>query len=182
MVHVLKRNLLRRSLTFLISSALSALLSVPLLIALPITSFSTPALKSANSSSKSAAGEATILIIGDSLTEGFGIEKSKAYPAVLESLLNKAKTKGSFQGKWKVINAGQSGWTSASGLSQLKWQLKSKVKPSLLVLALGANDGLRGLSPEATKKNLASVIQLAKKENMKVVLAGMMAPPNYGKK
>ncbi|EQC51376.1 arylesterase [Bacteriovorax sp. DB6_IX] len=113
-----------------------------------------------------------ILIIGDSLTEGYGISKKDAYPTLLEKLLNQKKQ------KYKVINAGSSGSTSASANSRLRWHLRSK--PQTLILALGANDGLRGINPKATKENLQKAITLAKKNKVRVILAGMQMPYNYG--
>jgi acyl-CoA thioesterase-1 len=85
-----------------------------------------------------------------------------------------------------VINAGISGSTTASGLGRLRWQLKafekylSEKRPLVLILALGANDGLRGLDLDQTKSNLQSIIDLARKHKIKVLLAGMQIPPNYG--
>ncbi len=116
-----------------------------------------------------------VLVLGDSLTEGYGVSHEQAFPAVLQDLLNK---KG--QAVVEVIDAGVSGATSASGVSSLNWQLKREI-PNVLILELGANDGLRGLDPEAMKKNLRETIQLAKSHGSKVLLAGMKAPPNYGK-
>jgi acyl-CoA thioesterase-1 len=114
-----------------------------------------------------------LLMLGDSLTEGYGVAKQSAYPSLLEKKIQEA-------GKnWVVINASISGATSASGPARLKWQLKTK--PDLMILALGANDGLRGVDVKATEKNLADTIELAQKEKVPVILAGMMMPPNYGK-
>lgn len=115
----------------------------------------------------------TIVFLGDSLTEGYGLEKSEAFPYLFEQAL---KAKG--YKDIKVINAGISGSTSASALSRVKWYLR--IKPTILVLALGANDGLRGLDPQAMKKNLAMAIKLALERNIQVVLAGIKIPPNYG--
>jgi acyl-CoA thioesterase-1 len=111
--------------------------------------------------------------LGDSLTEGLGVAKEQAYPALLEKKIHDAHK------DWVVVNAGVSGSTSASGPGRLKWLLKTKI--DLLILALGANDGLRGLSIENTKSNLAETIELAQKNGVTVVLAGMLMPPNYGK-
>ena len=120
--------------------------------------------------------EKKLLVIGDSLTEGYGVSKQHAYPALLEKKINSvSKT------KWVVINAGNSGWTSASGLRQLRWQLKAGA-PDVLILALGANDGLRGQDVQALEKNLVETLEEAKKNGIRIVLAGMKAPPNYGKK
>jgi acyl-CoA thioesterase-1 len=117
--------------------------------------------------------EPLVVCLGDSLTEGFGINPDKSYPSQLERLLAKRG--------WpniEVVNAGISGSTSASGRNRLQWQLRRK--PDLIVLALGANDGLRGVPLDATKKNLAGIIELAKTNNVTVLLAGMRLPPNYG--
>ena len=110
-----------------------------------------------------------LIIIGDSLTEGLGVAKEQAYPSLLEKKLK----------NWTVSNAGVSGSTSASGLSRLKWQMKAK--PDLVILALGANDGLRGVKINETEKNLTETIAYAKQNNIKIILAGMQLPPNYGK-
>lgn len=125
---------------------------------------------------KDVQSEFTVLILGDSLTEGYGVSKTAAFPNQLQVLLNQKFAKQ----KTKVINAGSSGSTSASALSRLKWHLRSK--PNVLLLALGANDGLRGFSVSATKKNLQKTIALAKENKIKVILAGMKLPLNYGEK
>ncbi len=122
-----------------------------------------------------AKAERRIVFLGDSLTEGYQLTKEDAYPYLIEQILIKEGLKDI-----KCINAGISGSTSASGLSRLKWYLKEK--PEILVLALGANDGLRGLDLKKTKLHLKDVIQAAKKENIKILLAGMKMPPNYGLK
>jgi acyl-CoA thioesterase-1 len=118
-------------------------------------------------------GTTRIVMLGDSLTEGYGVSKSSAYPALVEQAL-KAKGKNV-----EIINAGVSGSTTASGLSRLKWQLKGN--PQIVVIALGANDVLRGIDLGQSEKNLAATIILAKKQNLKVLLVGMRAPPNYGR-
>lgn len=114
-----------------------------------------------------------LLALGDSVTEGYGVARESAWPALVEK---KIKAAGQ---DWVVINAGISGSTSASGPSRVKWQLKTKT--DLMILALGANDGLRGLSTEETEKNLAQTVEFAQKSGTRVVLAGMLVPPNYGK-
>lgn len=114
-----------------------------------------------------------IVILGDSITDGYGVDKDNAFPAVLEKMLLES-------GKSvKVVNAGISGSTSASAVSRMKWILKNP--PHLIVLALGGNDGLRGFDPEVTKKNLSQAIELAKKQKVKIVIAGMQMPVNYGR-
>lgn len=115
-----------------------------------------------------------ILILGDSLTEGYGVDRQFSYPTVLQSILEKEKK------DYKVINGGVSGSTTASGMSKLRWFLKAK--PTILVIALGANDGLRGIDVSESKKNLKALIVAAQSKGMKVILAGMQMPPNYGPK
>ncbi len=115
-----------------------------------------------------------LVVIGDSLTAGYGVSKEAAFPSQLQRLL---KEKGK---KVEVINAGTSGSTSASALRRVKWHMRGK--PKILLLALGANDGLRGLPVESTYKNLASAIDFAQGKGVKVYLAGMKIPMNYGKK
>lgn len=116
-----------------------------------------------------------ILCLGDSLTEGYEIAPDAAYPALLEK-----KVREKFGAGASVINAGISGATSASGPARLKFQLKSPKRPTHMILALGANDGLRGLPVAAMKKNLEETIQIARENKIKVLLAGMKVPPNYG--
>ncbi len=115
-----------------------------------------------------------IVIIGDSLTEGYGIAKTSAYPFLLEQKLKKQNP------DVQVINAGSSGSTSASALSRMEWHLKGN--PQIVILALGANDGLRGFSIEAAQNNLQKAIDLAKKNSVKIIIAGMKMPLNYGEK
>lgn len=115
-----------------------------------------------------------IIILGDSLSEGYGVSKDSAYPALLEKKLHEVGKK-----QWQVINAGVSGSTSASAVSRMKWLFKSK--PEMMLLVLGANDGLRGLKVEETKKNLTAAIEYAQAQNVKVILGGLYMPPNYGK-
>jgi len=116
----------------------------------------------------------TLVIVGDSLTEGYGVPKEKAFPYLVEEKL------ASKDISLKIINSGVSGSTSASAPSRVQWALKSK--PDYLALALGANDGLRGLSTKEMKKNLGEAIQAAKDQGTKVFLFGMYMPPNMGKK
>jgi acyl-CoA thioesterase-1 len=116
----------------------------------------------------------TLLFIGDSLTEGYGVPKEKSYPSLVAKELKK-------KGKViKLLNGSVSGSTTASGLSRLRWFLKAE--PTVLILALGANDGLRGVKLTDSEENLRKIITLAKKSKVKVVLAGMLLPMNYGEK
>ena len=117
----------------------------------------------------------TILFFGDSLTAGYGLSTEEAFPALIEKQLIKNGK------KIKVVNAGLSGETSAGGLSRLDWILKQPVE--IFVLELGANDGLRGLPLTQTRQNLQAIIDKVKKKypQTKIVVAGMMVPPNMGK-
>lgn len=115
----------------------------------------------------------TIVIIGDSLTEGYGVTKNQAFPHLVQQRFLEAKQ------PVKVVSAGISGSTSASGPERVTWALKSN--PDIIVLALGANDGLRGLPTDQMKKNLEQSIDLAQKAGKDVLLFGMMMPPNFGK-
>ncbi len=113
------------------------------------------------------------MILGDSLTAGLGLPIESAYPSLLQARLNE-------QGlNYEVVNAGVSGDTSAGGLSRLDWALQGDVR--ILVVALGGNDGLRGLPPEALQRNLSEIIERAQARGIRVILAGMEAPPNYGR-
>ena len=116
-----------------------------------------------------------ILFLGDSITAGYGLEQSQAYPALIQVKIDAKRW------NFKAVNAGQSGDTSAGGLNRLNWLLKIRV--DVLVLELGGNDGLRGLPAETTKKNLQAIIDgvKAKYPEAKIVLAGMKVPPNMGR-
>ena len=112
-----------------------------------------------------------IVAFGDSLTAGFGIGLDEAYPAVLQELLDDEGY------GYEVVNAGVSGDTSAGGVRRLDWVLDGR-DVEVLILALGANDGLRGLPPAEMKKNLADIIERAKARGIGVLLAGFEAPPD----
>ena len=114
-----------------------------------------------------------VVILGDSISAGLGVEPEQAFPFLVQDML---KQKGfAFV---NITNGSISGSTTAGATSRLKWYLKTK--PDILVLALGANDGLRGLSTDLMTQNLEKAIILAKKNGIKVILAGMKIPPNYG--
>lgn len=120
-----------------------------------------------------ARGNPRIVCLGDSLTEGYGLAPELAWPELVKTALRKDGWPQA-----EVVNAGVSGSTSASAVGRLKWQLREK--PDVVVLALGANDGLRGIAPEETRRNLAAAIDLAQASGITVLLAGMKMPPNYG--
>jgi acyl-CoA thioesterase-1 len=118
------------------------------------------------------AKEHIILCLGDSLTEGYGVPIEKSWPSLMQEHFAKQNV--------KVLNSGISGATSASGPGRLKWHLKSPEKPEIMILALGANDGLRGQPVASMKENLSKTIVMAKESGIRPVLAGMRIPPNYG--
>lgn len=113
-----------------------------------------------------------IVAFGNSLTAGLGVAAEDSYPSQLQRRLDQ----DGFQ--YRVINAGVSGDTTAGGLRRISWVLKSQ--PHIVILELGANDGLRGLSLRETKVNLERIIQQCQSASVTVVLAGMKLPPNYG--
>lgn len=131
-----------------------------------------PAAASPASPAAPAASRPRIVFLGDSLTAGLGLEQTQSFPALIGKRLTSEGL------NYEIVNAGVSGDTSAGGLRRLEWSLEGDVK--VLVLALGANDGLRGLPAAELKKNLASVIEQAKARGVTVLLAGMEAPPNFG--
>lgn len=113
-----------------------------------------------------------IVAFGDSLTAGLGVATEDTYPARLQRRLDE-------QGlRYRVINAGVSGDTTAGGVRRVEWVLKSH--PDMVILELGGNDGLRGLNVQETKANLERIIQRCREASVTVVLAGMKLPPNYG--
>jgi acyl-CoA thioesterase I len=113
-----------------------------------------------------------IVAFGDSLTAGLGVAQEEAYPARLQRRLDERGL------RYRVINAGVSGDTTAGGLRRVDWVLKSR--PEFVILELGGNDGLRGLNLQQTKANLAEIVQRCQAASVKVILAGMKLPPNYG--
>lgn len=113
-----------------------------------------------------------IVFLGDSLTAGLGLAVDQSYP----SLIGQRLRDGGYD--YEVVNAGVSGDTTAGGVRRLDWSLEGDVR--VLIVALGGNDGLRGLAPDEMKKNLASILDRAKARRIPVILAGMEAPPNNG--
>ena len=127
------------------------------------------------SASRAASEPKVILFLGDSLTAGYGVEPSQAFPALIQQRID------SRGWNFRIINAGQSGDTSAGALSRLEWLLRTAI--DVLVVELGANDGLRGIPVGVTKKNLQAIIDRTKEKypRVKVVVAGMQVPPNLGR-
>jgi acyl-CoA thioesterase-1 len=113
-----------------------------------------------------------IVFLGDSLTAGYGLAKEESVPSLIQKRVKDAGY------SYEVVNAGVSGDTSAGGLSRLDWSLAGDVE--ILVVELGANDGLRGLPVAGLKQNLTEIITRARARNIRVILTGMEAPPNFG--
>jgi acyl-CoA thioesterase I len=113
-----------------------------------------------------------ILDFGDSLTAGYGLPAGEAFPARLEAWLHKRSIEA------RVVNAGVSGDTTAGGLARLDWALSDK--PDFVILALGANDALRGVDPTNVRDNLEKMVEKIEASGAKVLLIGMLAPPNWG--
>lgn len=113
-----------------------------------------------------------VVVLGDSLTAGLGLASTDSFPAILQRRIDAAGM------DFEVVNAGVSGDTSAGGLRRLDWSLQNGAR--VLVVALGANDGLRGLPVRELKQNLAQIIETAQSKQLVVILTGMEAPPNYG--
>jgi acyl-CoA thioesterase-1 len=126
----------------------------------------------ASAASAAPGADHLIVALGDSLTAGLGVGADEAYPALLEARLRREGF------DYRVVNAGVSGDTSAGGLRRLDWALR--LKPDVLIVALGANDGLRGQPPDALRANLTRIVERARGAGARVLLAGMRVPPNYG--
>ena len=129
---------------------------------------------SANTSPSRAPAPAVprVVCLGDSLTAGLGVSPDEAYPALLQRRLRQAGY------PHEVINAGVSGDTSAGGLRRLDWSMDGNTR--VVIVALGANDGLRGLPVTELRRNLSTIVTKAKERHAEVLLAGMEAPPNFG--
>lgn len=114
-----------------------------------------------------------LLALGDSLTAGYGLAEDKAFPAQLERAL------ADLGYDVEVLNAGVSGDTTAGGLARLDWALADD--PDLVMVELGANDGLRGIDPASTRENLSAILEVLTAQDYPTLLAGMYAPPNLGR-
>jgi acyl-CoA thioesterase-1 len=119
------------------------------------------------------ADEKTILALGDSLTAGFGLNARDSFPSKLQMALRNAGH------KVRVINGGVSGDTTAGGLARLDWLMQDQ--PALVIVELGGNDALRGLEPAGTRRSLDQIIQRVKASGARILLAGMLSPPNMGR-
>jgi acyl-CoA thioesterase-1 len=118
------------------------------------------------------AAERVVVALGDSLTAGLGVAPDEAYPALLEARLRREGH------SYRVVNAGVSGDTSAGGRRRVDWVLRSK--PEVVIVALGANDGLRGLPVDELRDNLEAIVKRLQAAGARVLLVGMRVPPNYG--
>jgi acyl-CoA thioesterase-1 len=118
------------------------------------------------------AADPVIVALGDSLTAGLGVAPDEAYPALLEAKLRREGY------AYRVVNAGVSGDTSAGGLRRIDWVLRQS--PQIVIVALGANDGLRGQPVMALRDNLSAIVERARASGARVLLAGMRMPTNYG--
>jgi acyl-CoA thioesterase-1 len=125
--------------------------------------------------SMSAMAKPVIVVLGDSISAGYGIEVEGGWVALVQKKLADSNS------KYSISNASISGDTSAGGLARIDPILTAQ-KPAIVLLQLGANDGLRGLSPVQMKNNLAEIVRRAQKAGAKVILLGMKIPPNYGKR
>jgi acyl-CoA thioesterase-1 len=119
-----------------------------------------------------AEGRPLIIFLGDSLTAGFGLSEEQAFPARVSAQLEERGV------PTRIVNAGISGDTTAGGVSRLDWLLAQR--PEVVVVALGANDGLRGLSLAETESNLDAILRRCLKVGVRVLLVGMKIPPSYG--
>ena len=126
-------------------------------------------------SSVPAFAQPTLLVVGDSISAGYGIDAEQGWVALLQKKLQQERL------NYQVVNASISGDTSAGGLARID-KVLAQAKPQWVLLELGANDGLRGLSPKEMKNNLTQIIQHSQKAGAKVALLAMKLPPNYGKR
>lgn len=136
--------------------------------------FTLLALAGAISAQADAPARKTIFVVGDSIAAGHGVDPEEAFPGLLQQRLHDQKL------PYDVVNAGVSGDTTAGGVRRMPWLLKRKM--DVLVLELGGNDGLRGITPRETKANLEKIIDLAREKNpdVQIIVAGMQMPQNMG--
>ena len=133
----------------------------------------TSAAQPASGASEREGARPKIVVLGDSLTAGLGLVETQAYPSLLQKRIDAENL------EFEVVNAGVSGDTTAGGLRRLDWALQEK-NVKILVVALGGNDALRGLSVADMRENLSQIVERARDKGVVVLLAGMQAPPNFG--
>ena len=136
------------------------------------TATGTPAADARPEPEEPAADETLVIFLGDSLTAGYELDETQAFPALIEARLRAAGR------AVRVVNAGVSGDTTAGGLARLDWLLRQQ--PDVLFVGLGGNDGLRGTPLAASEANLRAIVERAGAAGVRVLLAGMLMPPNYG--
>lgn len=141
-----------------------------------IAAFAQPSNVPPGESAQPESGRKTIVVLGDSLAAGYGLDPSEAFPALLQDKIDAAGW------NFSVVNAGVSGDTSADGLNRINWLLKQKI--DVLILELGGNDGLRGFPVPATETNLQTIIDRTKQKypRAQIIIAGMQMPPNLGER
>lgn len=150
-----------------------ALHCATVLVALLFTALAVPAFAQAPAKASTQAAPRTVLVMGDSLSAAYGLAAAQGWVALTADRISKT-TPG-----WRVVNASISGETTAGGAARIAAELQ-RHKPAVVVIELGANDGLRGLSLTQTRANLDKMIQAAKQAKARVLLIGMRIPPNYG--
>lgn len=148
-------------------------LTISLLVPALVFAQSRPAATSTATAAKTPAAQRTVLVMGDSLSAGYGLAAHQGWVSLTAKKIAKEKP------GWRVVNASISGETTAGGASRIAAELK-RHKPSVVVIELGGNDGLRGLPLKQTRDNLDRMILAAQGANAKVLLIGMRLPPNYG--
>jgi acyl-CoA thioesterase-1 len=123
---------------------------------------------------KPGAERARVVVLGDSLTAGYGLEPQQAYPALLQTRVDAAGL------PYEIVNAGVSGDTTAGGLRRIDWAMRGGAE--VLIIALGGNDGLRGVSPKQTEENIRGIVKRAREKHptIAIVIAGMQMPANLG--
>jgi acyl-CoA thioesterase-1 len=165
---------MQRLISFLLCLALLATLScAPTPDAASAPDVEKAARPAPSESADAVADQRTLIVfLGDSLTAGYGLNEDEAFPAIAAQLLDAEDR------SVRIVNAGVSGDTTAGGLRRLDWLLKQA--PDILVVCLGANDGLRALDVEQSEENLRQIIAGARAAGVQVLLAGMLVPPNYG--
>lgn len=153
---------------------LLALIAVMAVMAQPLSGQPKKTASGRQDSTNTAGERKAILFLGNSLTAGYGLDPEQAFPALIQQKLD------SLGWAFEAVNAGLSGETSSGGLRRLNWLMRRQI--AVLVLALGGNDGLRGIPPELTRQNLQQIIERTREKNpgVRIVLAGMEAPPNMG--
>ncbi len=153
---------------------LASILLISLVLIACSNEASTPVGSSDSPTEKTGASFGTIVAVGDSLTAGYGVEENQAYPALLQERLLQD---GYF---FRVVNAGISGETSSGTRSRIAWVI-SALKPEIIILETGANDGLRGIDTSVLEKNLTEIITTIQANEITAILTGMQMPPNFGR-